>query len=217
MARSKGGLQGAASFLSNATVFWLSHLAIGQVDLASVLAHLLLLIRLIEEHSVSYASSYLNCLLIELLEKQKASVFVDVSEFISSRQDRILTRLDLKLGSRPARVDKLGARDKGAGRGGLVKDKAPGKVKGGKPSVAAPARVQAGSRPPAVPSPASGKGGARQQICFSENTLEDKKCSNTSCPRLHLDTRLPADLDRFLNAKKTYDAALARGKPGSSG
>ena len=92
--RSKSVAFSAASFISNLSVFWLSHMAIGVVSLPAVLAHIVTMSRLVEEESLSYAVSYEHRLQLHLSDEHRAGRWVDVSRDISGILDYL--RRDLE-------------------------------------------------------------------------------------------------------------------------
>ena len=72
----RGGL---ALFLNNVYAFWLSHLVSGHVYLAHITAHVLLLLRLAEEHSTHLACQYELELLAQLRGRQVTGQAIDLT------------------------------------------------------------------------------------------------------------------------------------------
>ena len=60
--RMKGSPHSAASLCNSAVAFWLSHAALGQVQVVSVFAHLLVLLRLVDERGLDLTHRYQSLL-----------------------------------------------------------------------------------------------------------------------------------------------------------
>ena len=96
LAKREKGLSSLSSIHSNTATFWLSHLAAGAVDTAAVLAHLLLLIKLADERSVTFSSRYLLLFHARLRDRIKASEHFDLNVAISELDPNVFQRIVLE-------------------------------------------------------------------------------------------------------------------------
>ena len=93
VAHREKGLDTASKLLSNASCFWLSHFAVGEVSLAAVLAHLLLLLRISDERSSNFAQRYALLFHERLKDRIKASEHFSLDEAISTKDSVVWQRL----------------------------------------------------------------------------------------------------------------------------
>jgi hypothetical protein len=88
------GSKGFSSFISNIITFLLSHLAIRQIDLPTIVAYIAILCKLAEERGSSFAIRYHNLLHNQVLDKIRASDRFSLDDYLSSEQDSIIRKLE---------------------------------------------------------------------------------------------------------------------------
>ena len=177
------GSKGLAPFLSNVITFLLSHLAIRQVDLASILAYVTILCKLSEERSLAVAIRYHYYLHNHMADRFRIGERHSIDHYISVEQDFILRRIESRAPPRtvPPRRD--------------LPDDVPARQLTDTPN-----------RNPRAPK------FSRKLICFRHRPHENVKCSDAECLRLreHLDTSKPELLERFQRAQQAADSKKKR-------
>ena len=183
-------------FLTNNYVFWLSHLAAGLVDLPSVTAHILLLLRLRIDHSSEISMDYASWLHTAVLDSLKGGSRVDLGSRISQLDEALLGRILLRR-SAGRQQPREHPHDEDAPKKPQPRQPQPsGQGKPGKGSEG-PRGKDPKPQPPSKQLPP-------KYICFSHNPAAGLKCpQGTKCLKLHLDTS-KADL------KERWDRAHAR-------
>jgi hypothetical protein len=222
-ARAQGITSGGlARPLSNIAVFWLSHAAVGLVDVISVFGHLLCLLRLADEHSVDFALQYELRLQARILEAVKRNgSTLDINSRIMTIDPRLLD--ELRFGpSHTGRGRNRGrqAAEDGEPQAAPSSASKPPKVTPSKAEKAPPAPRTAansrksgstGTKPSVAPASSGSSGKSKDKICFDHNSVQGLSCSKgSSCTYLHLDTNQPDELLRWSRAKASFDAQAAR-------
>ena len=183
----RGGL---ALFLNNVYAFWLSHLPLGQIHLAHITAHVLLLLRLAEEHSTHLACQYELELLAQLRGRHVLGQAVDLTRALLYVDHDILDDLPKRHAARrpltPPRISR-------------AQERAPKRT---------PARrlTVTSDRTPRRPT--------RPYICFAHHPADGLWCDDDSCHRKkeHLDTTVPEELDRWLRAHASHTLLGAKNR-----
>ena len=191
LARSKAAPLSAAAFINSVSAYWLSHAAMGQVSIPTVLAHVLLVSRICDKHSLSFAVRYISHLQAGFhskinnatpfdLEKALGELDIDALRLAQLEQDR-------DGGSRRDSVTLPLKAAPGAGNGkGKGKDK-----RGG---------------PPAIPPPEDPPRKERLQVCFAHDPASKKFCPHiATCRKEHLDTTQENLRSRYTKAKSVFD------------
>ena len=196
----KTAAHSVVSFLNNTSVFWLSHLAIGEVSLPSVMAHQLLLLRLIKEESLAFAVSYEHRLQLFLADEARAGNTRDVSFDISYVIDSLRRDLDNARKPTPPHVAPVKAVPAGAAARAAAAPKAAARKGGGKGGGSGKA-VAALGQPP-----------VRKRVCLKHDSRAGKTCRDSKCMSEleHLDTAQPALAERFDRASAAFAASEAR-------
>ena len=91
---------GLARLLNSILVYWLSHLILDQFHLGHLPAHILLLLRMAEEHSTNYVERYGQLFSASLLERVKAGERFRLGDALSRRDRDVLYRIDVIAPSR---------------------------------------------------------------------------------------------------------------------
>jgi len=195
--RMKASPHSAASLCNAAAAFWLSHAAIGQVELGSVLAHLLVLLRLADERGLDVTIRY-----VSLLHQELHTRITEGEEF---SLDGVISKIDHNLVRRaePRRVEltpapsQKAARRPKAGSEGLSKNP----PESAKPAAASPAVVPNRNVP----------------VCFAHDPASGRTCPNLkTCSKAHLDTTKPDDLERFSRARSAFDKKKGKSSAGKA-
>ena len=185
-ARSKDlSSKGIAPFLSNVITFWLSHLAVRQIELPSILAYVIILCKLTEERGNIFAVRYHHYLQNHLLDKVRIGEKFNLDQWLSIEQDHIIRKIESRT-SHPQ----------------FEHPKAPGGAKD-RPAIERPPRpTRQPSKPPAPIRQ------ARKIVCFKHRPHEGVKCSDRECHRTkeHLDTSQADQLVRFERASAAAEA-----------
>jgi len=84
-----------ARLLNSILVYWLSHLILDQFHLGHLFAHMLLLLRMAEEHSTNYVERYEQLFSASLLERVKAGERFSLGDALSRRDRDVLYRIDV--------------------------------------------------------------------------------------------------------------------------
>ena len=211
-------------FLSNTLSFWLSHMAIGKVQMSSVLAHTCLLLRMVEEHSLLFAQKYESALLTLLVDLQKSGDLTGLDDRLCTEDDKIVQRLRLD-SSRPQFALADRERPRREPRLKAIEDQAPG-----------PRNPRRGVLPTGqaiFPSKGKGKGrekgdrrrdaatppdgGRRPPMCLDHAVHLNIKCTQRGCAKEHLDTAVPALKERYERALNAFKAVEARRSSGTRG
>ena len=167
-----------SKFLSLVSNFWLAHAAVGVIQFPDVFAHLLLLIRMIAEHSLSYAIRYERDLHYELQSLTRGSQKFNFSDLLQRPLRRLTHKLDIRhyhsRSQKQFEDPPTSIRD--AKRAGTdeVKDS---------------------------------RFTGRQPVCFKHDPAKGRTCPDRStCKNLHLDTTQAKFAERFASAIKAYKA-----------
>ena len=192
-------------FLATLSSFWMSHAAIGIIDLPTVHLHILLLLKMICEHDLPYAISYTRQLQVEISNHIKTSGTMAVRDFLITPHPRILHELDVDAAKRAAKGGSSSHKERGRGssRSRSRRRRRPSPKTGEKERRGDGLRT----RPPGKSTPS--------QVCFNEDTASGKTCPNgKACTRLHLDTKKAEDKKRFDAAFAKYSSNRAAKKDG---
>ena len=188
LARSKVAPTSSAALVNSLAAYWLSHAALGQVSVQTVLAHILLVCRLCDQHSLHFAVKYLSRLSAHTHSRIANGESVDL--------DHTLTEVDIDV-LRLTHFEQERAR---------VRDRAPAA-----PPVGVPPKEKGKGRGKRDPPP-SGSGGGEappsrpRHICFLHDPANNLTCSKGSaCGAEHLDTRQEPLKQRFVRAKASFD------------
>ena len=175
--RMKHNPHSAAALCNSVGAFYLSHAAIGAVEILSVLAHLLILLRLADERTLATATTYSAMLQTSLhtriAEGEKFSIDDAISRIDHNilRQAEAQARQELRFVPRP-------------------------------PDPATPRSPP--RRPPRkVPRPDL-RPPRRPPVCFDNDPASGRKCSIKNCPKTHLDTTKPEELARYSKAHESF-------------
>jgi hypothetical protein len=178
--------------------------------MASVLAHNLVLIKMVDERGLGFASKYCNLLHTRLLDLQKAGTYADVSSYISSEIPEFISKLELELARSVKTRQPVVPPGKAAGKG----------AKGAKGAKTTPWPSSSGKG-----SKTSGKtqnktkgasSSASLQICFNHDPKNGLVCqSGAACTREHLDTLVEPGATRFSRAKASFDSRQRTSGKGS--
>jgi hypothetical protein len=96
-ARAKDlGSKGFASFLSNVLTFMLAHLAVGELELPSIVAYISILCKISEERGSSNAMKYHYLIHNHLLDRIRVGERVKLDHYFSSELDPILRKLEIR-------------------------------------------------------------------------------------------------------------------------
>jgi hypothetical protein len=177
-ARSKDlGSKGFASFLSNVLTFLLSHLAVGQIELPSVVAYISILCKVSEERGSTSAMKYHYLLQNHILDRIRVGDRFHLDKFFSVESDSIIRKLE----SRYPQVTLAAYQH--------VKDRP------------APKRQIPPIKQPPI------KLSQKKLICFKHRPHENQRCQDQAClkSKEHLDTLLPGQLARWTKAHQAFD------------
>ena len=180
--RTESRAQSTARLVGTSAAYWLAHAAVGQVSVQAVLAHVLLICRLCDEHGLPFANRYLSQLLGSLQARIDDGVRFDVDEAISAIDIDVLRLASVP----PHQADRppLGV---GAGPG----DEAQGPGAGG----------TAPRGPPEATAPPRDK----KKICFAHDPANGRRCQlGSGCNHEHLDTTQDFNRDRFARAQASF-------------
>ena len=171
------GSKGFASFLSNILTFLLSHLAIGQIELPSILAYISVLCKVSEERGSSSAMKYHYLLHNHVLDRIRVGERFRLDQFFSTEIDSIIRKLE----SRQPQAVLTSYQP--------VRDR------------------QAPRRPPPVSRQAPSKPSSKKLVCFKHRPHENQKCQDQACIRSkeHLDTNQPDLLSRWNKAHQAFE------------
>ena len=191
--------QPTARVLSMVASFWMSHAALGICEFEAVFAHLLMFIKMQDQHGQTFAIKHERRLLDLFYNRLKASTEVDVNLLLSEPCREIVHELQLSGLNNPKKDQK----EKSA------------------PAPAASAKAAKGAGASAKPAPSSatkvkdqpidGVKAVRKQICFDFDPHRGHACNlGAQCTREHLDTKVADLLVRFDKARAAF-----KGKRGS--
>ena len=181
-------------FLATLSSFWMSHAAIGIIDLPTVHFHVWLLLKMICERDLLYTISYTRQLQVEIGNHIKTSGTTAVRDFLITPHQRILHELDVDAAKRAS--SRVSSSKRNGGRGS---SRSRSRVRR-RPS---PRTTEKSRRCEGLRQRPPDKG-PPSQICFAEDTASKKACKDgKACTRLHLDTSKPED-------KKRYDSAFEK-------
>jgi hypothetical protein len=186
--RSKDlGSKGFASFLSNVMTFMLSHLAIRQIELPTIVSYISILCRFAEERGSAFAIRYHNLLHNQVLDRIRISEKFSLDQLFSNEQDSLIRKIE----SRQQNNQTITVRT----------DYDPTK----KPILRTPPKVQNQDRQ------------SRKLVCLKHRPHENVRCSDPDCQKSkeHLDTTKPDLLIRFNRAAQAAEARKS-GSRGSS-
>lgn len=173
-------------FLSLVSNFWLAHAVVGVIQFPDVLAHLLLLIRMTAERSLSYAVRYERDLHYELQSLTRSSQKFSFSDLLHRPLRRLTHKLDIKhFHSKPGGAE-------------------PATIMTPPPKGPKTTRATHEGRDDRVATP------ARQPVCFKHDPGHGTTCSDGSCNLVHLDTKDPKLAERYAAALKAYKAKRPR-------
>ena len=192
---STGGL---ARLLNSILVYWLSHLILDQFHLGHLFAHILLLLRMAEEHSTNYVERYEQLFSASLLERVKAGERFSLGDALARRDRDVLYRIDV---TAPR-----------AGKTSTPPSKPP-LPRAPRATPAAPPAVPRAARTPAAGRSApngSSRQSPRKPVCFAHHPAEGKTCSDAAClhEKEHLDTKNPDELLRWDRARAAFLRAM---------
>jgi len=190
-----------AQVLTQSITFWFAHVAIGSVPLQAMLAHLCLLVRFCDERGASWTRQYSKHLTLAIHAKIREGETFDMGTLIS-REDLDITRLvSLEVDKAPASSKaRLAAHSPTvASTAGTITTSTAASATATRPPKAAKA---SGKGKPQADGPGLGKPG---YICFSSDPANGLSCSDKTCQKEHLDTRIPDQASRFVKAKAAFE------------
>jgi hypothetical protein len=168
----------------------LSHLPLGQIHLAHITAHVLLLLRMAEEHSTHLACQYELELLAQLRGRHALGHAVDLTRALLFVDHDILDDIPKRRAARRPLTPPRTSR---------AQERAPKST---------PARrlTVTSDRTPRRPT--------RPYICFAHHPADGLWCDDDSCHRKkeHLDTTVPEELDRWLRAHASHTRSGAKNR-----
>ena len=169
--------KGFASFLSNILTFLLSHLAVGQIELPSILAYVVVLCKVSEERGSNSAMRYHYLLHNHISDRIRVGERFRLDQYFSSELDHIIRKLE----SRQPQVHLT----------------APPPLR----------ERPAPRRPLPVTKPEPSRGGPKELVCFKHRPRENQKCQDSSClkSKEHLDTNQPDLLARWTKAHQAFE------------
>ncbi len=166
--------------------FWMSHAALGICEFEAVFAHLLMFIKMQDQHGQSFAIKHERRLLDLFYNRLKASIEFDLNLLLSEPCKEIVHELQLSGLSDPKKVEKKTPNP----------PPSTGKGSGKKPGP---------STAPAADSKVEPIKAVRKQICFDFDPSRGHKCSlGAACSREHLDTKVADLLVRFDKARASF-------------
>ena len=164
-----------------------------------MMAHQLLLLRLIEEESLAFAVSYEHRLQLFLADEARAGTTRDVSFDISYVIDSLRRDLEYSRRQNPPQAAAVRARPAVAAAKAAA-PKAAARKGGGKGGASAKAGA------------ASGQPLVRKRVCLKHDPRAGKTCRDSKClsELEHLDTAQPALAERFDRASAAFAASEVR-------
>ena len=187
--REKAASQSALTLFEDVTCFWVSHTLGGEVSCEAILAHMLILFKLVHKHSSVFACRYARLFLAKVQDKCRYSDSFKLSEALASLDSVLYTQLcdELKSGKSTGRNSEDSAKGKGKGKKGKGK-------RGIRPL----------STPLAPPPPqANPLARTKKKVCFFHNPQKGGVCRfGSACSDEHLNTNDPALAKRFADALK---------------
>jgi len=183
-----------AQVLTQSITFWLAHVAIGSVSLQAGLAHVCMLVRFCDERGASWTRrQYCKHQTLSIHAKIREGEPFDMGLTIS-REDLDITRLvSLEIGKAPGNKNQPASHVSTAAAIAAT------------PAVAAVASSAAARPPKAAKDAGKGKPQKLGYICFAGDPANGLSCSDKTCQKLHLDTRIPDQAERFSKAKAGFD------------
>ena len=177
-ARAKDlGSKGFASFISNILTFLLSHLAIGQIELPSIVAYISVLCKISEERGSSAAMRYHYLLHNHVLDHIRVGERFRLDQFFSSEVDGVVRKLESRqppvhLTSNQTTRDRPNPR-----------------------------------RPPVVTKVPPPRTISKKLVCFKHRPHENQICKDQSCLKTkeHLDAAQPDQLARWTKAHQAFE------------
>ena len=175
-----------AMALSSICSFWLSHAVVGALPFQTVLAHILVLLQLLQERGVAFMVNYERQLRLRIESHIRADTTKVIDEYLITLQKDLVVQIDVQAvrAAAPQPVRPTAPVDQTRGRGS-----------GGKSSGRGERQVPA----PAVPGPVAkeSKGSGKStgkvkkaRICFEHDPAKGLACPRgDQCPNDHLDTR----------------------------
>ncbi|CAE8717703.1 unnamed protein product [Polarella glacialis] len=192
--------------------FWLSHAALAIVDFRDVVSHMLCLFKMHSEFGMDFSISYERRLADHIQHNLRSHVFLDMPVLLANPVPSIMS--ELQLSSRrtknfvPRTADLTEASVKGDGKGKARNKQTtdPLPPSGSPPNVVK--ETPATRHEPEKGKPLNVVGTEKRAgVCFKEDTANKIFCPlKDSCPKVHLDTKLPADAERFNRAKTSWQA-----------
>ena len=172
------GSKGFASFLSNVSTFLMSHLAVRQIEIASVISYIMVLCKLAEERGSAFAIRYHNLLHNQVLDRIRMSDRFYLDDVFCQEQDYVVRKLE----SRSSLLQK--------DRHTLVTDHKDSVIK----------------KPKYDRTPTKVETKIRKLICFKHKPHEGSKCTDPACDKDHLDTTKPDLLIRYQKAVQSSES-----------
>ncbi|CAE8684851.1 unnamed protein product [Polarella glacialis] len=192
--------------------FWLSHAALAIVDFRDVVSHMLCLFKMHSEFGMDFSISYERRLADHIQHNLRSHVFLDMPVLLANPVPSIMS--ELQLSSRrtknfvPRTADLTEASVKGDGKGKARNKQTtdPLPPSGSPPNVVK--ETPATRHEPEKGKPLNVVGTEKRAgVCFKEDTANKIFCPlKDSCLKVHLDTKLPADAERFNRAKTSWQA-----------
>ena len=183
--REKASAHSAFTLFEDVMCFWVSHTLGGEVSFEAIVAHMLILFKLVHKHSSAFACRYARLFLSRQQDKCRYSTDWDLSLSLCKLDTELYTQLCDEIHSTTP-PPRLPWSSKGKGKGKKGKGK-------GKQAL------------PPVPPPPSGAPNSREKkrVCFYHNPLKGLTCRfGAKCSDEHLNTHDPKELKRFQDASK---------------
>ena len=198
--RSKVAPTSSAALVSSITAYWLSHAAMGQVSVMAVFAHVILVCKLCDQHSLGFTLRYLSNLSAMIHSKINSGEPISLDRAITEVNIDVLRisqfEYEKTLG---ARQDQEKRKVLALAGSGVVKGKGKGKGKDKPP----PSPEALGTEAP----PKRDRG----HICFEHDPANSKTCPRgRRCSNEHLDTTQEQARARFSKAKAVFDRHKAK-------
>jgi hypothetical protein len=178
------GSKGFSSFLSNIVTFLISHLAIQQIDLSSILAYVVVLCKLAEERGSAFAVRYHHLLHNQILDKIRMSDHFALDSMFCQEQDHVIRKLESRSNLYQSVKDQNRVNTTVDHRDVVLKkpkhDRTPIKIDNNR--------------------------SVRKLVCFKHKPHEGSKCNDPKCDKDHLDTTKPDLLIRYQKAIQSSES-----------
>ena len=170
-------------FCLTSLLFLVSHLAVHQIDLSSILAYIVALCKLAEERGSAFAVRYHHLLHNQILDRIRMSDHFTLDSIFCKEQDHVIRKLESRSNLYQS-----------------VKDQ-------NRVITTADHREVVSKKPKIDRTPIkSDHRSVRKLVCFKHKPHEGSKCNDPKCDKDHLDTTKPDLLIRYQKATQSSES-----------